>query len=101
MRYRIEVSQTRKGFGQVHFPGRIIALEAVENLGRFWDVTVSDGGDPAGSVSVRADSAADAVWRAAQAVVRAVAELTQSPIDGDVGIGPHDALPNDALTNVP
>jgi hypothetical protein len=92
MRYRIEVSQTRKGFGQVHFPGKIVALEAMENMGRFWDVTVSDGGDQPGSISVRADSAGDAVWRVAQAVVRAISELTQTPIDGDVATGVNDAL---------
>ena len=41
-------------------------------------------GQQEGSVTVRADHAGDAVWRVAQATVRAVAQLTDSPIDGEI-----------------
>jgi hypothetical protein len=85
MQYRIEVSQSRKGFARVNFPGRIIALEATRHVGPVWLVGVLDvTGESEGSVTVRADGAGDAVWRVAQAAVRAVSELTDSPIDGEI-----------------
>jgi hypothetical protein len=97
MRYRIEVSQTRKGFGRVNFPGRVIAIEATQHVGPVWQVAVIDlAGDGTGngaseregSVTVRADSPSDAVWRIAQAAVRAVAELTNSTLDGEIKAAP-------------
>lgn len=88
MRYRIEMSPTRKGFARIDFAGRIIALESTQHVGPVWLVGVSDiAGDREGSVTVRADNAGDAVWRVAQATVRAVAELTESPLDGDIRPG--------------
>ncbi|HEX3864197.1 MAG TPA: hypothetical protein VHY35_21150 [Stellaceae bacterium] len=86
MRYHI--SQTRKGLVRVNFPGRVIALEASEHGGPVWEVGVKDiVSEHEGSVTVRADSAGDAVWRVAQATVRAVAELTDSPLDGEIKAG--------------
>ncbi len=97
MRYRIELSQTRKGFGRVNLPGRVISLEATQHVGPVWLVGVSDlTGDGEGSVTVRADGASDAVWRVAQATVRAVSELTDSPMEGEINPDP-DAY----LTNLP
>jgi len=85
MRYRIEVSHTRTGFARVTFPGRIIALEANQHVGPVWMVGVTDlGGEEEGSVTVRADNAGDAVWRVARATVRAVALLTDTPIEGEI-----------------
>ena len=85
MRYRIEVSKGRKGFARVNLPGRVIALEATQHVGPVWLVGVQDLiGDAEGSLTVRADNADDAVWRVAQATVRAMAELTGSPVDGEI-----------------
>jgi hypothetical protein len=93
MGYRIEVSTTRKGFVQVHFPGRIIALEATENAGPVWQVAIADNaGDRRGFVEVRADSPGDAVWRVAQATVRAVSALTGAP--GEDGVNEDDPTNN-------
>jgi hypothetical protein len=93
MHYRIEMSQTRKGFARVNFPGRIIALEANQHVGPVWLVGVTDlSGNQEGSVTVRADSAGDAVWRIARATVRAVAELTGNPIEGEIKPSPDDYL---------
>jgi hypothetical protein len=91
MRYRIEVSPTRKGFARVNLPGRVIALEANRQVGAVWLVGITDLiGDGEGSVSVRADNAGDAVWRVARAAVRAVAELTDSPLEGDIKPDPEN-----------
>ena len=85
MRYRIEISQTQKGFARVNFPGRVIGLEATQHVGPVWLVSVLDViGDGEGSVTVRADNAADAVWRVARATVRAFAELTGERIEGEI-----------------
>jgi hypothetical protein len=95
MRYRIEVSQTRKGVARVDFPGLVVALEATRQVGPIWLVGVRDadrGGR--GSVSVYADSAGDAVWRVARATVRAVAELTGNPIEGEISPEPDDPSGN-------
>lgn len=95
MRYRIEVSHVRKGFARVNFPGRIIALEATQHVGPVWLVDVTDlNGNQEGSLTVRADNAGDAVWRVAQATVRAVSELTDSPIEGEIKSSPDDHLGN-------
>jgi len=86
MRYRIEMSPSRKGYARVNLPGRILALEANRHVGPVWLVGISDlagdaPGSAAGSVTVRAGSAGEAVWRVARAAVRAVAEITGSPIE--------------------
>jgi hypothetical protein len=99
MRYRIEMSQTRKGFARVNFPGRIIALAAGErdHIGPVWMVGLTDlSGSKEASVAVRADSAGDAVWRVAQATVRAVSQLTDNPIEGDIQPSPDDFLDDSA-----
>ena len=90
MRYRIDMSQSRKGYARVNFPGRILALEANQHVGPVWLVGISDPagnapGAAAGSVAVRADSAGEAVWRVARAAVRAVAEITGSPPQEIIG----------------
>jgi hypothetical protein len=88
MRYRIEMSQSRTGHARVNFPGRILALEANRHVGPVWLVGIFDlAGDAErsvaeGAVTVRADSAGEAVWRVARAAVRAVAEITDSPVEG-------------------
>jgi hypothetical protein len=90
MRYRIEMSHTRRGFARVNLPGLIIALEASRHDGSVWQVGVSDlTGRQEGAVSVRADHAGDAVWRVARATVRAVAELTGTAIEGEIKPGPE------------
>jgi hypothetical protein len=87
MRYRIEMSQSRRGYARVNLPGRVFALEASRHVGRIWLVGVCDLADDAGSVSagsvtVRAGSPGEAVWRVARAAVRAVAEIIGSPVEG-------------------
>jgi hypothetical protein len=95
MHYRIEISQTRNGFARLNFPGRVIALEATQHIGPVWLVGVVDPtGDGDGSVTVRADSAGDAVWRVARATVRAFAELTKSPIEDAIKSSPDEYLTN-------
>jgi len=85
MQYRIEVSQSRQGHARINMPGRVIELEATQHVGPVWLVGVLDvTGDVEGSLTVRADGASDAVWRVARATVRAVSELTDSPIDGEI-----------------
>jgi len=89
MGYRIEVSKTRKGFVQVHFPGRMIALEATEHAGPVWQVSVADDvTEQSGIVAVWAESPGDAVWRVAQATVRAVTGLAGA--DGTESTGTYD-----------
>jgi hypothetical protein len=92
MNYRIEVSPSRKGAARVNFPGRVIALDATQHVGPVWLVDVHDvTGDARASVTVRADNAGDAVWRVARATVRAVAELTGSPIEGEIKPSSEDS----------
>lgn len=99
MRYRIELSNGRSGFARVDLPGRVIEVEAGEHIGPVWRVKLSDqpvaqrsaGG---GTVTVCADSANDAVWRVARAAVRAVSELTGSPIEGELSADPRDSFNN-------
>jgi hypothetical protein len=91
MRYRIEMSPSRKGYARVNLPGRILALEANRQVGPVWLVGISDLASEApgtteralaqGAVTVRAGSAGEAVWRVARAAVRAVAEITGSPVE--------------------
>ena len=95
MQYRIEMSPARKGFARINFPGRVIALEATQHVGPVWLVGVSDlTGSREGSVTVRADSAGDAVWRVARATVRAVAQLTDDTIEGEIKPTHEDQLGN-------
>jgi hypothetical protein len=95
MRYRIEQSRARQGFARVHLPGRIIAVEAGEHDGPIWQVSLIDlDKEGGGSVTVRADSANDAVWRVARAAVRAVSQLTGSPIEGELSAEPDSFLSN-------
>jgi hypothetical protein len=93
MQYRIEISQARQGYARINLPGRIIALEATQHVGPVWLVGVQDlTAEAEGSVTVRADNASDAVWRVAQAAVRAVSELTDSPIEGEIRPSTEDFL---------
>ncbi len=56
MRYRIEMSQTRKGFARVNFPGRILGPRSREHVGSVWVVGVTDlTGSEEASVTVRAE----------------------------------------------
>ena len=95
MRYRIELSRTRKGFARVNLPGRVIALEASRQAGPVWHVTLTDlSREGSGSVSVHASDANDAVWRVARATVRAVSELSASPLEGELETEPEKLLSN-------
>jgi hypothetical protein len=96
MRYRIDMSRSRKGYARIDFPGRILALEANRQVGPVWLVGISDIADEAegpiakgsgaeGSVVVRAGSAGEAVWRVARAAVRAVAEITGTAPENTIG----------------
>ncbi|MGD9618171.1 MAG: hypothetical protein AB7O13_25420 [Alphaproteobacteria bacterium] len=90
MRYRIEMSSSRKGYARINLPGRILALKANRHAGPVWLVGISELADDAersvaeGSVAVHAGSAGEAVWRVARAAVRAVAEITDSPVEGSI-----------------
>src|SRR3954470_4277369 len=100
MRYRIDMSQSRKGYARIDLPGRILALEANRHVGPVWLGGISDlgseagesvgeragvaGSGAAGSVVVRAGSAGEAVWRVARAAVRAVAEITGTPPENTI-----------------
>ena len=90
MRYRIELSRNRNGLARVQLPGREFALEARQKGSTEWEVVLTDpSGGQAGGVSLRAADDNDAVWRVARAVVRAVAELTGSPIEGELNGDPQ------------
>lgn len=95
MRYRIELSRTRKGFARIQLPGREIALDARQQGSEGWEVALTDlAGARSGTVAVRAADANEAVWRVARAAVRAVSELTGSPIEGELGNTPEPARSN-------
>lgn len=88
MQYRIEISTSREGVARVHLPGRSLELEARAEDGA-WQVAVVDPRLPASqragnSIALHAASANDAVWRVARAAVRAVSELTNSPLDHEL-----------------
>lgn len=90
MRYRIELSRTRKGFARIHLPGRELGLEAKQKAGNDWEVVISDpAGTQSGCIELRAADDTDAVWRVARAAVRAVSELTGSPIEGELNGDPQ------------
>ena len=85
MQYRIEISTSREGVARIHLPGRSLELEARGDAGSGWEVAVIDPQHPVQSeeatVMLQASNANDAVWRVARAAVRAVSELTGSPIE--------------------
>lgn len=88
MHYRIEISTSREGVARIHLPGRSLELEARADDGR-WQVAVVDSQSPPpqdvpNTVALHAASANDAVWRVARAAVRAVSELTNSPLDHEL-----------------
>jgi len=87
MQYRIEISTSREGVARIHLPGRSLELEARADDGG-WQVAVVDPQQPAPStdntVALSAASANDAVWRVARAAVRAVSELTNSPLEHEL-----------------
>ncbi len=92
MQYRIEISTNREGVARIHLPGRSLELEARPDDGG-WQVAVVDPATPdedaANTVALHAASANDAVWRVARAAVRAVSELTNSPIEGELRHDPE------------
>jgi hypothetical protein len=88
MQYRIEISTSREGVARIHLPGRSLELEAHPDDGG-WQVAVLDPQHPLqpdadNTVALHAASANDAVWRVARAAVRAVSELTNSPLDQEL-----------------
>ena len=94
MRYRIELSSSRNGFARVEVPNRVFEVEADEHIGPVWRVKLTDpSAARSGAVTVCADSANDAAWRVARAAVRAVSELTGSPIEG--GLNADTREPSD------
>jgi hypothetical protein len=93
MQYRIEISTSREGVARIHLPGRSLELEARADDGG-WQVAVVDPQRPAppdaaNTVALHAASANDAVWRVARAAVRAVSELTDSPLDDELRHDPE------------
>lgn len=89
MQYRIEISTSREGVAKVHLPGRSLELQARGDAAAGWQVAVVDPQQPprddaANTVAIDAASANDAVWRVARAAVRAVSELTHSPLDDEL-----------------
>ena len=87
MQYRIEISTAREGVARIHLPGRSLELEARADNGG-WEVAVVDPRQPrpplSNTVALNAASANDAVWRVARAAVRAVSELTNSPLEQEL-----------------
>jgi hypothetical protein len=87
MQYRIEISTSREGVARIHLPGRSLELEARADDGG-WQVVVVDPQHPVSvadnTVALNAASANDAVWRVARAAVRAVSELTNSPLEHEL-----------------
>jgi len=88
MQYRIEISTSREGVARIHLPGRSLELEARADDGG-WRVAIVDPQQPApaeagNTVALTAASANDAVWRVARAAVRAVSELTNSPLEHEL-----------------
>ena len=84
LQYRIEISTNREGVARIQLPGRSLELEARAEDGA-WLVAVIDPQRPAqadagNTVTLQAGSANEAVWRVARAAVRAVSELTNTPL---------------------
>ncbi|MGA8400899.1 MAG: hypothetical protein WB697_13490 [Stellaceae bacterium] len=93
MQYRIEISTSREGVARIHLPGRSLELEARGEEGG-WQVAVVDPQQPPAqdadnTVARAAASANDAVWRVARAAVRAVSELTNSPLEHELRHDPE------------
>ena len=93
MQYRIEISTSREGVARIHLPGRSLELEARAEDGG-WQVAVVDPQQSTGqtvdnTVALAAASATDAVWRVARAAVRAVSELTNSPLEHELRHDPE------------
>jgi len=91
MQYRIEISTSREGVARIHLPGRSLELEARADDGG-WQVAVVDPQNPANAdntVALAAANANDAVWRVARAAVRAVSELTNSPLEHELRHDPE------------
>lgn len=93
MQYRIEISTSREGVARIHLPGRSLELEAHADDGG-WQVAVVDPQQPPAqdadnTVALAAASANDAVWRVARAAVRAVSELTNSPLEHELRHDPE------------
>jgi hypothetical protein len=93
MQYRIEISTSREGVARIHLPGRSLELEARADDGG-WQVAVVDPEQPPArgadnTVALAAASANDAVWRVARAAVRAVSELTNSPLEHELRHDPE------------
>jgi hypothetical protein len=91
MQYRIEISTSREGVARIHLPGRSLELEARADDGG-WQVAVVDPQQPVdadNTVALAAASANDAVWRVARAAVRAVSELTNSPLEHELRHDPE------------
>jgi hypothetical protein len=93
MQYRIEISTSREGVARIHLPGRSLELEAHPDDDG-WQVAVLDPQHPMrpdidNTVALHAASANDAVWRVARAAVRAVSELTNSPLDQELRHDPE------------
>ncbi len=89
MQYRIEISTSREGIAKIHLPGRSLELQAQGDPTGGWRVAVVDPQQPsqadaANTVGIDAASANDAVWRVARAAVRAVSELTHSPLEDEL-----------------
>lgn len=89
MQYRIEISTSREGVAKIHLPGRSLELQARGDGDAGWQVVVRDPQQPpqdeaANIVAIDAASANDAVWRVARAAVRAVSELTDSPLEDEL-----------------
>jgi hypothetical protein len=98
MQYRIEISTSREGVARIQLPGRSLELEAHGDAMSGWEVAVVDpqhppDGEAGGTVALHADSANDAVWRVARAAVRAVSELTDSPLDDELRHDPDPEPP--------
>jgi hypothetical protein len=97
MQYRIEMSTSREGVARIHLPGRSLELEARGTPAAGWQVSVVDPQQPTqnlttNTVALFAHSANDAVWRVARAAVRAVSELTDTPLADELRHDPE--LPN-------
>ena len=94
MQYRIEISTSREGVAKIHLPGRSLELQARGDAAAGWQVAVVDPQQPpqdeaANIVALDAASANDAVWRVARAAVRAVSELTDSPLEDELRHDPN------------
>jgi hypothetical protein len=89
MQYRIEISTSREGVAKVHLPGRSLELQASGDPAAGWQVAVVDPQQPppdetANVVVIDAANANEAVWQVARAAVRAISELTHSPLDDEL-----------------